>query len=575
MKNIFLIGLLVIGLQSCQKYLDRPPLDRITDKEMTFTASEMKLYSNQFYPDFPGWKPNEYTGGIFWGDNASDNMVQGVYNSNGQISGTITIPASSGDWDWGKIRAVNYFLFNYHVTEEQPAAVNSFIGEMYFWRAWYYYSMLKKYGDLPYFSRPLGTNDTVELKAPRLKRNIIADSILADLDLAIGLLGTPASVEPGRINKGVALTFKSRVALYEGSWEKYQAGSVFGVDGGDPDKYFQQAADAAEQVMLSGDYEITPPSIDPQWNYFHLFSKKDLTGNKEIILWKKFDKSLNLIHFGQNMLSYEGSNTGVSKQLVDAYLCTDGLPISISPLYEGDDSITAAVTNRDPRLRQTILVRGHPRQIVGGDTILKFSEPAINLPGGQRSTTGYMLFKGSEPDDAGTTGSTTASIIFRYAEVLLIYAEAKAELSEITQEDLDKSVNKLRDRVQMPHMSVAVGFTDPDWDFPELSPLLNEIRRERRAELGVEGYRFDDLMRWRAHRLIKQPLLGAKFSQFVGKEFNPPLIDISVNDQGYILPLKNSPAVNGWQFDENKNYLLPIPSNELVLNPNMSQNPGY
>lgn len=567
----------MFALASCSKFLDRPPLDQITEKEMTFSAAEMKLYSNQFYTSFPGWSPNAYNGGIFWIDNSSDNMINGVYNANAQVAGTITVPANADDnyWNWGKIRAVNFFLANYHITKDPPGSVNTYIGEMYFWRAWFYFDLMREFGDLPWYNRPLTATDMAELQAPRLKRNVIADSILADLDRAVKLLAPVGKAEPLRVNQGVALTFLSRVALYEGAWEKYHAGTPFGVENANYNKYFQQAAAAAEQVINSGLYAITPIQNDPKFGYWRLFNQKDPSTNREIILYKRFDKALGITHFGQNMLAYEGSNTGVSKQLVDAYLCTDGKPISISPLYKGDDSITSVVTNRDPRLGQIIFVRGYPRQILNGDTTVVFTEPDINKPGGQKSTTGYQIFKGVAPDDADGTGASTASIVFRYAEVLLNYAEAKAELGQATQDVLDRSINSLRDRVSMPHLTVAVGFTDPDWDFPSLSPLLNEIRRERRVELGIEGYRFDDLMRWRAHHLLKRPLLGAKYRQFVGKPFNPPLEGIPVSSDGYIFPYKSTPAANGWQFNESKNYLLPLPSNELVLNPNLKQNPGY
>lgn len=578
MKNYFSIiycFILMIALGACKKFVDRPPKDRISDQEMGFSANEMKLYSNQFYLLFPGWKPLDYSPGIFSFDNSSDNMVNGNYTYNAQLAGTVTPSPSGGGWDWGNVRAVNYFLVNYNKTTEPAENINTYIGEMYFWRAWVYYDLFKRFGELPWYSQLLNTGDKELLEAPRLPRNVIADSILADLNKAIELLLPAGEAEPLRVNKGVALAFKSRVALYEGTWEKYHNGTVFGVSNPDPEKYFRQVVTAVEALITSGKYSILPFQSTPKWNYWRLFNQKDLSGNPEIILWKKFDKALGLTHFGQNSLSYHGDNTGVSKQLVDYYLAADGKPISISPLYLGDDSIARVVKNRDPRLEQTILVRGHPRFINGGDTA-KFIEPAINLAAGQRNTTGYQLFKGAAPDDADGTGSVTANIIFRYAEALLNYAEAKAELGEATQEVLDETVNQLRARVNMPPLTVTVGFTDPAWEFPELSPLLNEIRRERRIELALEGYRFDDLMRWRAHRLIKRPLYGAKFSQFVGKTFNPPLpADIPVSSDGYIYPLKNTPAANGWQFDENKNYLLPLPLNELTLNPNLKQNPGY
>ncbi|HRN57428.1 MAG TPA: RagB/SusD family nutrient uptake outer membrane protein, partial [Agriterribacter sp.] len=233
-------------------------------------------------------------------------------------------------------------------------------------------------------------------------------------------------------------------------------------------------------------------------------------------------------------------------------------------------------------LSQTISVRGYARVIQNGDTTSRFSEPDINKTGSIRNTTGYQLYKGAAPNlesqgggAASGVGATTASILFRYAEVLLIYAEAKAELGACTQEILDATVNKLRDKVTMPHLTVSVGFSDPNWDFPSLSPLLNEIRRERRVELACEGYRYDDLMRWAATYLIKAPLLGAKFSQFEGKTFNPPLSGIPVNANGYIAPYLNTPAAGGWQFDPSKHYLAPLPTNELTINTALTQNPNY
>lgn len=572
MKATYKFSLLLILLTaaSCEKILDRPPKDKITDKDMTFTQNEMKLYSNKFYPALPDFFS------VFWGDLSSDNMISGNYNYNAQLAGTITVPSSGGGWDWGNVRAVNYFLANYHVTKEPIASVRTYIGEMYFWHAWFYFGLMKQFGALPWYNKPLSTNSE-ELYAARLPRNIIADSILADLDRAIDMLAPLGAAEAMRINRDVALAFKSRVALYEGTWEKYHAGTPFGVPDGDFEKYFKQAADAAGEIISSGHYAIKPQGTDPRWSYWRLFNQKDLSGNTEVILWRKYDASLSLTNFGARYLSQEGSNTGISKQLVDAYLCKDGKPIAISSEYAGDDSISAVVLNRDPRLAQTIFVRGYPRHVNGGDTTGRFSEPDINLPGQTKNTSGYQLFKGLDPDvkEQGDGGGSTAAISFRYAEVLLNYAESKAELGECTQEVLDQTVNRLRDRVAMPHLSVNVGFTDPNRAFPELSPLINEIRRERRVELACEGFRFDDLMRWAAEKLIKAPLLGAKYSQFENKTFNPPLENVPVSSDGYIFPYKNSPAAGGWQFDPSKNYLKPLPSNELTINDKLAQNPGY
>ena len=573
---IIFIVLFAAGFSSCKKFLDRPPLDAITDGEMTFSKTEMELYSNKYYGSLPSF--NGYSLGIFEQDNSSDNMVSGDYNFNARLSGTVTIPGSGGGWDWTSIRGINFFLANYHITKESPELVNPYIGEMYFWRAWYYYSLMKSFGNLPWYNMPL-TTDSEELYSARLSRSVIADSIIADLDKAATLLASKEVTPSGRLHKDVALIFQSRVALYEGSWEKYHAGTEFGVEGSDPDRFFRKAVEAAKQVIDRGLYSIEPASTDPQKAYWSLFNQKDLSANKEVLMWRKYDRALNAIHYAQNYFGVSDKNTGLSKYLVESYLCTDGKPISVSPLYEGDDLVEELVKNRDPRLTQTMYTKGKPRVITNGDTSGKFNLPDMTFESRLRNTTGYQLYKGVDPAADHSAGDINAAIIFRYAEALLNYAEAKEELGECNQEVLDLTVNTLRDRVGMPHLTEGVDFTDPAWEFPALSPLMNEIRRERRVELACEGYRLDDLMRWAAVNLIKRPMLGAKMQQYadVKNSFQPALdpAAIPVNGDGYIAPHWNSPAQNGWQFDPTKHYLNPLPTNELTLNPELGQNPGY
>ena len=213
----------------------------------------------------------------------------------------------------------------------------------------------------------------------------------------------------------------------------------------------------------------------------------------------------------------------------------------------------------------------------GADTTRRFTVAALDATGESLCTTGYQIFKGSDPDlsqkETGWVG-TTASIVFRYAEALLIFAEAKAELGTITQEDLDRTINKLRDRVEMPHLVMSSIEADPNWDFPSLTPIINEVRRERRVELALEGYRHDDLMRWRAHELFvnKRPL-GAKFIQ----EHYPTLVpgeSVYLDENGYVdFFQKGLPG--GYGFKPERDYLYPIPSNELTLNDKLTQNPGW
>lgn len=569
----YLILLCSLGLFiSCNDFLNREPLDRITDKGMQFSKNEMELYCNTYYTLLPGFE------GIIWADNSSDNLINGDYNANGLLSGTMVVPASGGGWDWVGVRNTNYFLTNYHITKESWNVTKQYVGEMLFWKAWYYYSLLRQFGDLPWYNQPLETSSE-ELYNPRLSRDIIADSIIQNLSRAAEYLPAIDKAEALRLHKDVVLIFLSRVALYEGTWEKYHAGTPFGVEGSDYNRFFRKAKEAAQEVMNSGRYNIPKGSGD-DFAYWDLFRQLDLAGNNEVLLWRKYDFSQQLTHEGQNRLLFDGVNTGVSKSLVDAYLCIDGKPVTGNSNYAGDASVEDIIKNRDPRLAQSIFVPGYPRLIRNGDTV-RYTLPFINMPGFQRNTTGYQQFKHANPviepqgAGAGSPGSTTAAIIFRYAEVLLNYVEARAELNECTQDDLDKSINLLRDKVAMPHLKINVGFTDPYWDFPEISPLLNEIRRERRVELAFEGFRFDDLMRWAATTVIKKKQLGAKYVQFEGKPFEPALGNLYVSLDGYLDPWQNTPAKDGWNFDPAKNFLMPLPTNELVINVNLEQNPGY
>lgn len=578
MKNIYILIYVVttIVFASCEDFLDRPPLNTITDKEISFSAKEMELYVNKYYGSFPSANSSEY--GIFGLDNSSDNMIHGNYNYNSLLSGVYIEPTSGGDWDWGNIRSVNFFIENYHKTTESISVVSSFIGEAYFWRAWYYFVLLKKFGDLPWINKTLST-DSEELYGERISRSIIADSILSDMDKAIAYLQPRSLTVQGRIHKEAALLFQARVALYEGSWEKYHAGSVFGVADAKPEYFFRKAADATETLMNMNTHEIEKGGNTFDEYYWGLFNKKDYSKSKEVMMYRAYDISLGIIERTNNYFGVSDANTGLSKYLIDSYLCKDGLPISISPLYQGDELVDNELENRDPRLTQTVYKKGDVRTSENGTPIGYFTYPDMAFESRLRNTTGYQLKKGANPAANHTSGDETGTIIFRYAEALLIHAEAKAELNECTQEVLDKTINVLRDRVNMPHLSVDIGFVDPKWEFPDLSPLLNEIRRERRVELACEGYRFDDLYRWAATHLIKRPMYGAKIQQFIDvkDQFKPELdpANIAVNDLGYIAPHWNSPAKNGWQFDENKNYLYAIPLDQLIMNPNLKQNPGY
>jgi hypothetical protein len=275
--------------------------------------------------------------------------------------------------------------------------------------------------------------------------------------------------------------------------------------------------------------------------------------------------------------------------MVDSYLCLDGKPISVSSMYQGDRTLKSLVANRDPRLNQTIMV-DDGKHVLWEDNNppTVFTVPLfVQCP--DNSSTGYHQGKGFVPNyaDYAVTGwgSLQGIIYFRYAEVLLIYAEAKAELGTITQADIDKTVNALRKRVGMDNGLLDIGniTTDPNWEFANLSPILQEIRRERKVELACEGYRLDDIFRWAAaDELIrgKRPL-GAVLEQWYNyPDATPAFLEavakLPVDSDGYMDPYRDFSAMDsGYQFNLDRDYLSPIPTNEILLNPNLTQNPGW
>jgi starch-binding outer membrane protein, SusD/RagB family len=574
MKKLKYIGIVVILLSSfsCSKdFLSRAPLDAISDADYWKTTNDLELYVNQFYTMLPVYP--EWGGGYLWDDNNSDNMHPATYNT--RLAGLATITSGNSNWSFSRLRSINIMLDQYKKVVGQQSLIDAFVGEAYFFRAYYYYSMLKNYGDVPWIDKPL-TPDSQELIGPRTSRSLLVDNMLADLDKAITLLRPRSTATGNRINKEAAILFKSRVALFEGTWEKYHNGTPFGVASGNPTKYLQAAADAAKQLIDLNSvalYSTSKPDVD----YGKLFNSDDLNSMTEAILWRKYGVALTQYHNSQRYLSLSGGGTGVTKALVDSYLCTDGQPIASSPLYKGDRSLVNVVTNRDPRLKQLIWVPGDAMQIVSGQVIATFTKSKIDGGGEDRNTTGYQLKKGADATSPGisTPGtSVTANVIFRYAEVLLNYAEAKAELGTITQADIDLSINKLRTRAGMPGLQLISITTDPNWDFPLLSPVINEVRRERRVEFACEGYRFDDLVRWRAHSLIvgKRPK-GAWFDQ---SQF-PALVigkTIYIDSNGYIDYLQVA-LPSGWNFVPGRDYLTAVPPTEITLNSNLIQNPGW
>lgn len=571
--------LLLLAVVSCQKnFLDQSPNVNISDADYWQSANDLKLYTNGYYntmlPSFSAYFQAGYFGED--ADQGSDNMIKAPYNV--RLNGQTVVPPTGGGWSWETLRTLNYFMVNYRRVPEPVQNIAPYIGETHFFRAMFYFNMLKSFGDLPWINRPLEVTDTELLYAPRLPRNVIVDSILADLDNAIAYLPSRTSGQPFRINKEVAMLFQSRVALFEGTWEKYHAGTPFGVPGKDGTDYLRKSANIAEHLIgNSSGYGVD--NVGMTDGYWHLFNQTDYESSNEVMLWRKYDLTLGLSHRWY-LFSPIALDRGITKSLVDDYLCTDGKPIGVSDLYQGDDLLANIVINRDSRLGQTIFTPGRPLTTnrSGNATDVVFEKP--DFPNSANVPTGYQLYKGHNPNAAQQVeNSTQALIYFRFAEALLNFAEAKAELGELTQADIDRSVNLLRNRVGMVPLAIDGITYDPNWKFPELSPLINEIRRERRVELACEGFRTDDIFRWAAANvlIVNWKPKGAKLKQWE-TSFPAEILDRYPTDsEGYIEFFKNIPSmVNGYQFDVNRDYLLPLPIDQLVLNPNLGENnPGW
>ncbi len=616
--SIFSLFIYIAIFSCCDDFLTKEPLDKITDVNLTYTAEECKLYVNQYYPSFWG-SPNSY---IYHIDRGSDNLLSYNYSDNKDLIKDLrVVPATGEGWgtsEWGKIRSVNFLLNNYQKSQELEKA-EKYVGEARFFRAMFYFEQfLKKFGGAPWIETELSL-ESEELYLPRLKRNELADKILADLDWAIEKIPSKNAQETGRISKEVVMLYKARVALYEGTWEKYHANTVFAGEG-DARKYMEEAAKMSLAVINSGLFDLD--NVNEKDGYHTLFNRWDYSDSKEIMLWKKFDRSQGFWHDDNRNPGRNGSGVGLTRSLVESYLCIDSdgkaKPIHLSSNYQGDENLLTVIANRDPRLSQTMFIPGRARTIEGRDTTIIFTKPNINYSDTEKCATGYELAKGADPDadeQVTVTGSIKASILFRYAEALLIYAEARAELDQITQADLDMTINRLRDRVNMPHLTIDVGYVDPNGEFTAargyegvpVSNLLQEIRRERRVEFACEGYRHDDLKRWRAHHLWNfGKIQGAKTAQFKDLSWlvsyfeNYPIpATISggrdeflrnvakwtpectegdnfwTDDEGYFAPYQRYIPDGHFQFDPNKSYLLPLPTEQLVLNPNLKQNPGW
>lgn len=537
---------------SCNDYLDRFPKDSFSEPTFFKTENDLIYYANQFYGSLPVQRMDN--------DNNSDNMVP--QNINTFLAGTYTVPGSGGGWasgDWANIRSCNYFLEHY--SRAETSFKERYAGEVRFFRALFYWYKVVNFGDVPLLLKALDDNSE-ELYGPREKREKVMDEVvLEDLKFAVANLPEKNQAAAGRLHKDAARALMSRICLWEGTYRKYR-----NIEGADT--YLDACVKASEELMDAG-YDIYSTGNTDE-DYRNLFIQKDLRSNPEAIFYRAYITDKNTHNYTRQASE---NNTGMSKDFVDSYLfLDDGKPIGLTSHPYDDSTPAKECEGRDPRYTQTIATPGF---------IMTLPDLAVNLPaiGTSRTSTGYWNIKGRSSDLAqfNADKSDLDLFIFRYAEVLLNYAEAKYELTgSLTIAELDKSINLIRDRVGMPHLT-----TNPDAD-PNavnygytVAPLLYEIRRERRIELVGEGFRFNDIIRWKAGKLIEgvKTIRGMKLTDELRSQYADPssLNNIAVDDDYYIIVYPSIATTRKW---DDKSYLYPLPTDEKDRC-HYEQNPGW
>ena len=552
--KIFIISIFLFT--GCKKGLDLIPKDAISDATFWKTSSDFKLAANNLYFSLEGF-------------NTEDTQADLAYDVPNAVSNG-TYQAAENDSRW--TNAYIYIRRCNKIIEKAAAStiasdLKQLVAEAKFFRAYNYWMIYRLFGEVPLISTELKIDDK-ELYAPRATRKETTDFILKDLGEASADLPEQKSLagaDIGRITKGAANSLKARVALFEGTWEKSR-------NDANANAYLDIAIAAATSVMNSSQYALFTGKGAQSYRYFFIEEGDDAS---EAILDRRYQVNISSQIFPSTV--GEG-HLLPTKKLADMYLCADGLPINRSPLFQGYDLTGSEFQGRDPRMTMTIVIPGT------GVKQFWYPDPVISWPfyPQRNANTGYTTFKFLSEDPVSNAAPFALRYsydhhILRYAEVLLIYAEASFEKNgAISDEDLNKSINLIRRRAGMP--ALTNNFVSANG-----LNMQQEIRRERTIELALEGFRYDDLRRWKtAETELPKDVKGIKI---VGTPWAKPIVaegqdrnpytDNSWQNRtdanGFIIVEKAS----GRSFDANKHYLMPLPTKEVLINPELKQNPGW
>lgn len=589
---ILTVFALAAGATACSS-LDLKPLDKVTQFDYFKNATDLELFTNPYYNEI---LKKDKIHDVY--EQQSDQIIGNTLSSILYGGDHRTVPASGGGWDWGDLRRINTLLA-YADQCEDKEAVLQYTALSRFFRAFFYFEKVMRFGDVPWYDHEIGSADE-DLYKPRDSREYVMTKMIEDVDFAITSGGLTEAKTPYRVNKWAALALKARFCLYEGTYRKYHG---LELEGNNYQYYLDLAAKAAKEIIEKGPYKLYSTG-NPDKDYMMLFAEDDANPD-EYILAINYEYEMGIRH---NASAYTVMTTqgrpGLTRKFVNTYLMKDGTAFTNQNGWQ-EMQFIAETTNRDPRLAQSIRTPGYTR--IGES---KVEAPSLGL-----SVTGYQPIKFVQAPSASNNNNDRVDSsdcdlpVFRYAEVLLIYAEALAELGTITQDDLNISIKLLRDRVNMPNMNLAQANANPDrylqaadTGYPNVTGanagIILEIRRERAIELLQEGFRLDDLVRWKAGTCIDQDLMGMYFpgpgqydltgdgkpdiALYASGTIAPGGIDqvyeidkdvfLSNGNKGYVFFHKN---VERTKFNEVRDYHYPIPINERSLNPNLTQNPGW
>ena len=585
------------------EYLEKLPLDQQTELTAFQTYDNFKTYSWGLYENLGG-----YAIGALYGPEAeSDNMFIGLKNSETQWAWQkVKVPASGGGWDFSYIRRVNLMLDHIDDAQLSDSEKAHWRSVGYFFRSFEYFRLLNKFGDVTWLEHVL-TTESPELFAPRDSRDLVAKNILENLQYAEKNIKVDGD-GTNTINKDVVKALMSRFCLFEGTWRKYH-----GLN--DAEVYLNECLRVSK--------ELTDAHPTVHGNYDEVFNTKDLTGMEGILLFRQYELNLAFQNVSRVLMSSQ-SRYEMTKEAVDSYLCSDGKPITTSGVFtmEDEKSPYTEFRNRDNRLLYTVCPpyriktpptafshdwepTGNPADAEyfsvmekisspgfktfpirqNGGSVLKFCPHFTKHNGGfgfQVAEGGYWVYKHLNHHEIyPVKANSTDAPLFRMGEVMMNYAEAAAELGQFNQDVANKTINQLRIRANIAPMNVAEidASFDPRRD-QSVDPIMWEIRRERRVELMGDGFRFDDLRRWKKCEYINKQKLGRWYSAkqlvedgLIKDEAGCKLMFKGGGKEGYVEFFKD-PVKEGYGWKDHY-YLYPLPLNDLALNPNLKQNPGW